>query len=393
MSDIEFERRMNDQFAKNLFFFLNKYQYTQAAFAKQMNVSTATVSNWCNGLKSPRMDKIDHMCAIFNCSRSDLLEEKDIIRSQKKSEAYAIPVFDYISCDKTFCSTEKIIDTEEIPELSEQELEFIYDDKIRKVWHSQEEEWYFSIIDVIDVLTDSSDPKQYVKKLRSRDPELSANWGTICTPIQMIAADGKMRKIQATNTHGLLRIIQSIPSKKAEPFKQWLAMVGKQRLDEEVDPQIAIDRAIESYRNKGYSEDWIAQRMRGIEIRKDMTNEWRRAGITDSRQYASLTNILTAAWSGKTVKEYKKFKRLKKENLRDNMTNTELVLNALAEISTTEISKATNPQGITEATDATIQGGNIARNARESLEKQIGRSILSPLNSNTPKLLDDSKEK
>ena len=246
---------------------------------------------------------------------------------------------------------------------------------------------------IIDVLTDSSDPKQYVKKLRSRDPELSANWGTICTPIQMIAADGKMRKIQATNTHGLLRIIQSIPSKKAEPFKQWLAMVGKQRLDEEVDPQIAIDRAIESYRNKGYSEEWIAQRMRGIEIRKDMTNEWRRAGITDSRQYASLTNILTAAWSGKTVKEYKKFKRLKKENLRDNMTNTELVLNALAEISTTEISKATNPQGITEATDATIQGGNIARNARESLEKQIGRSILSPLNSNTPKLLDDSKEK
>ena len=266
------------------------------------------------------------------------------------------------------------IEVSDIPELSEQELEFIYDDKIRKVWHSQEEEWYFSIIDVIDVLTDSSDPKQYVKKLRSRDPELSANWGTICTPIQMIAADGKMRKIQATNTHGLLRIIQSIPSKKAEPFKQWLAMVGKQRLDEEVDPQIAIDRAIESYRNKGYSEDWIAQRMRGIEIRKDMTNEWRRAGITDSRQYASLTNILTAAWSGKTVKEYKKFKGLKKENLRDNMTNTELVLNALAEISTTEISKATNPQGITEATDATIQGGNIARNARESLEKQIGKT-------------------
>ena len=236
------------------------------------------------------------------------------------------------------------VEVSDIPELSEQELEFIYDDKVRKVWHSQEEEWYFSIIDIIDVLTDSSDPKQYVKKLRSRDPELSANWGTICTPIQMIAADGKMRKIQATNTHGLLRIIQSIPSKKAEPFKQWLAMVGKQHLDEEVDPQIAIDRAIESYRNKGYSEEWIAQRMRGIEIRKDMTN-------------------------------------------------TELVLNALAEISTTEISKATNPQGITEATDATIQGGNIARNARESLEKQIGRSILSPLNSNTPKLLDDSKEK
>lgn len=285
------------------------------------------------------------------------------------------------------------VEVSDISELNEQELEFIYDDKVRKVWHAQEEEWYFSIVDVINVLTESSDPKQYVKKLRSRDSELADNWGTICTPIQMIASDGKMRKIQATNTEGLLRIIQSIPSKKAEPFKQWLAMVGKQRLDEEADPQIAIDRAIESYRNKGYSEKWIAQRMRGIEIRKDMTNEWRRAGITDSRQYASLTNILTAAWSGKTVKEYKNFKGLKKENLRDNMTNTELVLNALAEISTTEISKATNPQGISEATDATIQGGNIARNARESLERQIGHSILSPLNSNTPKLLDDNNQK
>lgn len=285
------------------------------------------------------------------------------------------------------------VEVSDISELNEQELEFIYDDKVRKVWHAQEEEWYFSIVDVINVLTESSDPKQYVKKLRSRDSELADNWGTICTPIQMIASDGKMRKIQATNTEGLLRIIQSIPSKKAEPFKQWLAMVGKQRLDEEADPQIAIDRAIESYRNKGYSEKWIAQRMRGIEIRKDMTNEWRRAGITDSRQYASLTNILTAAWSGKTVKEYKNFKGLKKENLRDNMTNTELVLNALAEISTTEISKATNPQGISEATDATIQGGNIARNSRESLERQIGHSILSPLNSNTPKLLDDNNQK
>ena len=201
--------------------------------------------------------------------------------------------------------------------------------------------------------------------------------------------DGKMYKTDAANTEQLLRIIQSIPSKKAEPLKQWLAYVGKQRLDEEIDPQIAIDRAIESYRKKGYSEAWISQRLRGIDIRKEMTNEWKRAGITEPRQYASLTNILTAAWSGKTVQEYKKLKGLKKENLRDNMTNTELVLNALAEISTTEISKATKPQGLSEATDATIQGGNIAKNARESLEKQIGRSILSPLNSHTPNLLDD----
>ena len=204
--------------------------------------------------------------------------------------------------------------------------------------------------------------------------------------------DGKKYMTDVLDTKGIFRLIESVPSPKAEPFKMWLASLGKERIDDVFDPEKAINRGIEYYLNHGYSEDWIAQRMRGIEIRKDMTNEWRRAGITDSRQYASLTNILTAAWSGKTVKEYKKFKRLKKENLRDNMTNTELVLNALAEISTTEISKATNPQGITEATDATIQGGNIARNARESLEKQIGRSILSPLNSNTPKLLDDSKE-
>lgn len=288
------------------------------------------------------------------------------------------------------------VEVSDIPELSEQELEFIYDDQVRKVWHSQEEEWYFSLIDVCQVLTESNNyqaSRNYWKVLKNRLFSEGFEPVTKCNQFKMKASDGKMRLTDCANTEQLLRIIQSIPSKKAEPFKQWLAMVGKQRLDEEVDPQIAIDRAIESYRNKGYSEEWIAQRMRGIEIRKDMTNEWRRAGITDSRQYASLTNILTAAWSGKTVKEYKKFKRLKKENLRDNMTNTELVLNALAEISTTDISKATNPQGITEATDATIQGGNIARNARESLEKQIGHSILSPLNSNTPKLLDDSKEK
>ena len=272
-------------------------------------------------------------------------------------------------------------------------IQLFEDQKIRTAWDAEKEEWYFAIVDVIAVLTDSADPQNYWRVLKKRLKDEGNETITNCNGLKMTAPDGKKRKTDVANTEQLLRIIQSIPSPKAEPFKAWLAMVGKQRLDEEVDPQIAIDRAIESYRNKGYSEEWIAQRMRGIEIRKDMTNEWRRAGITDSRQYASLTNILTAAWSGKTVKEYKKFKGLKKENLRDNMTNTELVLNALAEISTTEISKATNPQGITEATDATIQGGNIARNARESLEKQIGRSILSPLNSNTPKLLDDSKEK
>ena len=282
------------------------------------------------------------------------------------------------------------VEVSDTSSLDEQELEFFFDDKVRKVWHSKEEEWYFSIVDVCQVLTDSADGRKYWNKLKQRLSEEGSQLVTNCHQLKMKShKDGKMYKTDAANTEQLLRIIQSIPSKKAEPFKQWLAYVGKQQLDEEIDPQIAIDRAIESYRKKGYSEAWISQRLRGIDIRKEMTNEWKRAGVTEPMQYASLTNILTAAWSGKTVQEYKKLKGLKKENLRDNMTNTELVLNALAEISTTEISKATNPQGLSEATDATIQGGNIAKNARESLEKQIGRSILSPLNSHTPNLLDD----
>lgn len=276
--------------------------------------------------------------------------------------------------------------------LSEQELEFFFDDKVRKVWHSKEEEWYFSIVDVCQVLTDSIDGRKYWNKLKQRLSKEGSQLVTNCHQLKMKShKDGKMYKTDCANTEQLFRIIQSIPSKKAEPFKQWLAYVGKQRLDEEIDPQIAIDRAIESYRKKGYSEAWITQRLRGIEIRKDMTNEWKRAGVTEPRQYATLTNILTAAWSGKTIQEYKKIKGLKKENLRDNMTNTELVLNALAEISTTEISKATNPKGMSGATNATIQGGNIAKNARESLERQIGHSVISPLNSNTPNLLDDNK--
>ena len=286
-------------------------------------------------------------------------------------------------------STTVPVEVSDTSSLNEQELEFIYDDKVRKVWHAQEEEWYFSIVDVCQVLTDSTDATSYWRKLKQRLKNEGNQTVTNCHALKMKAADGKMRKTDCANTEELLRIIQSIPSKKAEPFKQWLAYVGKQQLDEEADPQIAIERAIESYRNKGYSEEWISQRMRGIEIRKEMTNEWKRAGVTDSRQYASLTNILTAAWSGKTVQDYKKLKGLKKESLRDNMTNTELVLNALAEISTTEISKATNPNGINEAKQATIQGGNIAKNAREALEKQIGRSVISPLNSSTPNLLDD----
>ena len=284
------------------------------------------------------------------------------------------------------------VEIDDETQLTEQEKDFVFDDEVRKLWHTDEEEWYFSIVDVCRVLTDSVDVVAYWRKLKQRLKQEGNETVTNCHAFKMRANDGKMRLTDCANTEQLLRIIQSIPSKKAEPFKLWLALVGKERLDEIADPQISIDRAIDIYRNKGYSESWITQRLRSIEVRKDMTAEWNRAGVTDSKDYATLTNILTKAWSGKTVQQYKEYKNLKKENLRDNMTNTELVLNALAEISTTEISKSTNPEGIEQAKDVTLQGGSIAKLAREALEKQIGHSVISSVNANTPKLLDDEKK-
>lgn len=212
---------------------------------------------------------------------------------------------------------------------------------------------------------------------------------TNCVRLKMRAADGKMRLTDCANTEQLLRIIQSIPSKKAEPFKQWLAMVGKERLDEMADPEKAMERAVSYYKAKGYSDAWITQRLRSIGIRKEMTDEWRRSGIKDHKEYAALTNILTHAWSGKTVQQYKKFKGLHKENLRDNMTNTELALNLLAEVSTTELSRNANPEGFSQSKEIVKAGGNIAGNARKELEKQLGRSVISPANATTPKYLDE----
>lgn len=307
--------------------------------------------------------------------------------NEVKSGVYIMVV--YVYDDKSDKTVPVEIDDEIL--LTEQERDFVFDDEVRKLWHADEEEWYFSIVDVCRVLTDSTDVVAYWRKLKQRLKQEGNETVTNCHAFKMRAHDGKMRLTDCANTEQLLRIIQSIPSKKAEPFKLWLAQVGKERLDEIADPQISIDRAIDIYRNKGYSESWITQRLRSIEIRKDMTAEWKRAGITDSKEYATLTNILTKAWSGKTVQQYKEYKNLKKENLRDNMTNTELVLNALAEISTTEISKSSNPQGIDETKDVTLQGGNIAKLAREALEKQIGHSVVSPINANTPTLLDDKK--
>lgn len=282
------------------------------------------------------------------------------------------------------------VPVDDVENMNEQDLEFFFDDTVRKVWHKGEQEWYFSIVDVCQVLTDSLDATSYWRKLKQRLKSEGNETVTNCHALKLKSSDGKLRLTDCANTEQVFRIIQSIPSKKAEPFKQWLAHIGAERLDEMVDPELAIDRAIHYYREKGYSEAWITQRMRSIDIRKELTAEWDRSGITDSKDYALLTNILTAAWSGKTIQQYKQFKGLYKENLRDNMTNTELAFNLLAEVSATELSKVQNPQGLKQAKSVTAAGGSIAGNARKELEEKLGKSIISPLNASTPDLLDDS---
>ncbi len=262
---------------------------------------------------------------------------------------------------------------------------------VRTHWDENQEKWFFSVQDVVQLLSESKDIKQYIKKMRSRSSELNSNWGTICTPIQMMAADGKMRKIQAADTEGILRLIQSIPSPKAEPFKLWLAKVGSQRIDENDDPELAFDRAMQTYLAKGYSKEWINQRIKSIEVRKDLTDEWADRGMKQGLEYGILTNELTKAWSDKDVKDYKKFKGLKKENLRDNMSNLELVLNMLAEASTTEISKEKQPEGLEENKDIARKGGNAAKQARLEIEKQTGKPIVTAKNANN--LLDKSDTK
>ena len=267
--------------------------------------------------------------------------------------------------------------------------------KVRTSWNKDEEKWYFSVEDVVFVLTDSTDVKQYIKKMRKRDPELNSNWGTICTLVQMIAKDGKNRKVMASDVEGILRLVQSIPSPKAEPFKLWLAKVGSERIDEIQDPEKAINRALQHYRNLGYSEAWINQRLKSIEVRKDLTDEWKRSGVKDN-QYGFLTDILTEAWSGMKTREYKDHKGLKKENLRDNMTNMELVLNMLAEVSTTEISKGKNPQTLKENIDIAKEGGSVAKNARLEIESKTGNKIVTRKNAKDIRLIetkDDNNDK
>lgn len=259
-------------------------------------------------------------------------------------------------------------------------MQMFEDKAIRTAWDEENEKWYFSISDVVEILTESQNPKEYIKKLRKRDTELSAKWGTICTPVKMISKDGAFRKIQATDIEGLLRIIQSIPSPKAEPFKMWLAQVGSERIEETIDPELAIDRALETYLKKGYSEDWIHQRILSIRVRNELTAEWQQRGVEKGREYAILTDEITKAWSGMTTRQYKNLKGLKKENLRDNMSTTEIILNMLAETATKDISAQSKPETFEQNRAVAKRGGKIAGNARKELEEEIGASVITPKN-------------
>ena len=258
-----------------------------------------------------------------------------------------------------------------------EQIQLFEEKKVRTVWDDEKEEWFFSVVDVVEVLTDSADPKQYIKKMRARDPELNASWGTICTLTRMTASDGKSYRTQAADIKGIFRIIQSIPSPKAEPFKQWMAQVAAERLNQMQDPELSIDQAVADYKRLGYSDAWIKRRIKSIEIRKDLTDQWDKAGVKEGQQYASLTDIITRAWSGKTTKQYKQFKGLKKESLRDNMTNLELALNMFAESATAELHKEKNPHGYNASAQLAKAGGKAAEAARLNLEEQLGHSIIS----------------
>ena len=278
------------------------------------------------------------------------------------------------------------------------EIKIFQDKRIRSAWNEEEEQWYFSIEDIISALTDSTDPKQYIKRVRYRDQELHANWGTICTPVEMIAQDGKSRKIMAANLKAIFRLIQSIPSPKAEPFKQWLAQVGYDRVLEIENPELAQERMKKLYELKGYPKDWIDKRLRGIAIRQNLTDEWKKRGITEEREYAILTAEISKATFGVTPSEYKEIKGLtqKNQNLRDHMDDLELIFTMLGERVTTEISQREEPETFKQSKTIAKRGGKVAGVARKETEKEIGRSIVSPTNflsndsvADEPKIFDD----
>ena len=265
--------------------------------------------------------------------------------------------------------------------MSKQEIIKIFGDrKIRSVWDDEAEIWYFSIVDVVAVLTESVNPANYWKVLKNRLKKEGNETVTNCNQLKLRAADGKMRMTDVATAEQMFRVIQSIPSPKAEPFKMWMAKVAAERIDQMQDPELSIEQAMRDYKRLGYSDNWINQRLKSIEIRKELTDEWKKHGIEEGPQFAILTDIIYKAWAGKSAKEYKQFKGLKKENLRDNMTNRELVLNMLAEVSTKDISEETDPETFSDHIDVARRGGNVARTAREQLEKELGHSVISPDN-------------
>ena len=267
------------------------------------------------------------------------------------------------------------------------------DKNIRSHWDAEQEEWFFSLVDVVAALTDSTNPTDYLKKLRKRDEQLGEYVGTNCPQVAMPSVSGKSRKTLAATTQQLLRIIQSIPSKKAEPFKLWLAKVANQRLDQLQDPELSIEQAMLDYKRLGYSDNWINQRLKSIEIRKELTDEWKKHGLQEGAEFAFLTDVIYKTWAEKTAREYKQYKGLKKENLRDNMTNKELVMNMLAELSTKEISEAVSPQSLSEHEDVAKRGGGVAKEARLKLEAETGKKVVTSENARQLQIANKTQKK
>ena len=273
------------------------------------------------------------------------------------------------------------------------EIKIFEGNQIRSVWDNDKEEWYFSVVDVVGTLSDSKDPGAYWRKLKQRLKEEGSEVVTFCHGLKLKAADGKMRESDVADMQGIFRIIQSVPSPKAEPFKMWMAEVGKERLDEIVDPELTIERALETYLRKGYSREWINQRLQAIQVRKELTDSWQDHGVKEGLEYAILTNEISKAWSGMTTREYKDFKGLKKQNLRDNMSTTELILNMLAETATKDIANASNPQGLEENKKVAKRGGNVAKVAKETLEQETGKPVITTKNAiDFERLINDVAE-
>lgn len=261
------------------------------------------------------------------------------------------------------------------------EIKIFDGNQIRSIWDNDKEEWYFSVIDIIGVLTDSKNPRDYWYRVKKRmSKEEKSELSTVCRQLKLESSDGKKYRTDVADMQGIFRIIQSVPSSKAEPFKMWLAEVGKERIDEIIDPELTIDRALETYLKKGYTREWINQRLQAIQVRKELTDSWQDHGVKEGNEYAILTNEITKVWSGMTTRQYKDYKGLKKQNLRDNMTTTELILNMLAETATKDIANTTHPQGLEENKKVAQRGGNVAKVAKETLEEEIGKSVITSKN-------------